>query len=73
MNDDSALYAVKPVLMERRCGGWLAVTPRGWPLSLGVTAPSSDKAVTEFHAALDRWARISETGGNEEETEETRG
>ena len=61
MNDQQALYAVKPQLVERKCGGWLAITPRGWPLSIGVTAETNAEAKREFEAALDRWSKIKET------------
>ena len=61
MNDDPAMYAVKPHLIERECGGWLAITPRGWPLSIGVTAESEAGARKEFAAALERWLKIKET------------
>lgn len=60
MDNQPEIYAVKPVLIERECGGWLAITPRGWPLSIGVTAPTSGEAEQEFSAALDRWSKIEE-------------
>jgi hypothetical protein len=60
MNEQPALYAVKPVLVERACGGWIAMTPRGWPLSIGVTAPTQERAVCEFEHAMERWAKIGE-------------
>ena len=53
-----ALYLVKPVLMERHCGGWLAITPRGWPLAIGVTGDTEEEARRAFDAALERWSRI---------------
>lgn len=65
MNDEPALYGVKPELIERKCGGWLAVTPRGWPLSIGVTAATNADAKREFEAALDRWSKIKETRAHE--------
>ena len=61
MNDEPALYSVKPQLVERKCGGWLAITPRGWPLSIGVTAETDTEARRGFEAALDRWSKIKET------------
>jgi len=61
MKDDAALYAVKPLLIERQCGGWLAVTPRGWPLSIGVTGDTEVEVKREFVNALARWAKIKET------------
>ena len=61
MNNDPALYAVKPHLVERKCGGWLAITPRGWPLSVGVTAESESEARKKFAETLERWSKIKET------------
>jgi hypothetical protein len=56
--NDPALYLVEPVLIERRCGGWLAITPRGWPLGIGVTADTRDAAVMQFREMLERWKHI---------------
>ena len=61
MNDDPAIYAVEPQLIERQCGGWLAITPRGWPISIGVTAATVAEASAAFRVALDRWSKIKET------------
>ena len=56
------LYQVSPRLIARNCGGWLAVTPRGWPLSIGVEAQTEEGAVAKFAAALQRWAAIDTSG-----------
>ncbi len=61
MDEDLDLRNVEPKMIERKCGGWLAVTPRGCPLSIGVTADTSADARREFDAALDRWSKIKET------------
>ena len=53
-----ALYQVKPRLIARKSGGWLAVTPRGWPLAVGVRADTEEAARDAFAAALKRWAAI---------------
>lgn len=58
MDGLDALYQPKPRLIERHCGGWLAVTPRGWPLAVGVESETRDGATTAFRAAMERWARI---------------
>jgi hypothetical protein len=58
MNEEEDLYNVKPQLIERKCGGWLAITPRGCPLSIGVTADTDVEAKREFEAAIDRWSKI---------------
>ena len=58
MNDDQALYQVTPRLIARNNGDWMAVTPRGWPLALGVCAHDEESAKEKFSAALLRWAAI---------------
>lgn len=61
MSQNHALYAVEPVLIERRCGGWLAITPRGWPLGIGVTAGTKAEAEKKFREELDRFSKIEES------------
>lgn len=60
MDKNQAIYAVEPVLTERRCGGWLAVTPRGWPLGIGVTAETKAHAEERFRAEMKRFSEIPE-------------
>lgn len=49
------LYRVQPWPIARNCGGWLAVTPRGWPLSIGVIAETEEAVKEKFAASLVRW------------------
>lgn len=63
MNTNHAIYMVSPVVIERRCGGWLAITPRGWPLGIGVTAQTKDEAETKFREELQRFSAIKEWEG----------
>ena len=60
MAANQALFQVSPVLIERRCGGWLAVTPRGWPLGIGVTADTKPAAEKRFQEELERFSKIEE-------------
>lgn len=60
MGANQALFQVGPVLIERRCGGWLAITPRGWPLGIGVTAETKAAAEKKFQEELERFAKIRE-------------
>jgi hypothetical protein len=48
MSENHALFAVQPLLIERRCGGWLALTPEGWPLAVGVTGDTKEEAQKIF-------------------------
>lgn len=67
MNNLDALYQATPRLIERHCGGWLAVTPRNWPLAVGVQSDTREGAVAAFQTAMERWSRI-ETKPNEATT-----
>ena len=60
MDANHAIFQVDPVLIERRCGGWLAVTPRGWPLGIGVTADTKEEAEQEFLKEMERFAQIDD-------------
>ena len=60
MGANHALFDVVPVLIERRCGGWLAITPRGWPLGIGVTAKTKAEAEKKFQEELMRFSKIRE-------------
>lgn len=58
MIDQEGFYHVQPVLIARLCGGWLAKTPVGWPLAIGVGAESEIDAKRLFSEALARWRSI---------------
>ena len=60
MSSEKAIFDVGPVLIERRCGGWLAITPRGWPLGIGVTAETKAEAEKKFEEELKRFSQIPE-------------
>ena len=60
MSKNHAIFRVGPVLIERRCGGWLAITPRGWPLGIGVTANTKAEAEKTFRDELNRFSQIHE-------------
>lgn len=50
-----------PRLIERRCGGWLAISGRGDPVQIGVTAASESEAAAEFDRVRDHWRAILES------------
>lgn len=60
MSTNHALFQVGPVLIERRCGGWLAITPRDWPLGIGVTGDTKAEAERKFQQELERFSKIRE-------------
>jgi len=60
MSTNHAIFAVQPLLIERRCGGWMAITPSGWPLAVGVTADTKAGAEKKFREELKRFSEIPE-------------
>ncbi len=60
MRENPEIYSVEPVLIERHCGGWLAITPQGWPLGIGVTAETKADAEKKFREELERFSKIRE-------------
>jgi len=47
---------MEPRLIERECGGWLAVTAPHDAPRIGVTAPSRSEAETAFAQSAQAWA-----------------
>ena len=45
---------VEPVLIERACGGWLAVSPRHYSLKIAVREVRRDEALVAYSAAFNR-------------------
>lgn len=43
----------QPRIIQRKCGGWLAISARADPLQIGVTAPSEEQAITMLRKASD--------------------
>jgi hypothetical protein len=52
---------IKPDLVRRSCGGWLAVAPKDGIFSIGVTAPTPDEAREQFRLTICRWLEILST------------
>lgn len=44
-----------PKLIHRACGGWLAVSPDGACLRIGVTAETEDGARKRYQQTVARW------------------
>lgn len=44
-----------PRLVQRHCGGWLALAPEGARLRIGVSADSSEAAQEMYQAAVGEW------------------
>ena len=52
------MQIMQPRILERFCGGWLAVSPTNATLRIGVTASSKEGALKAFSLAAKRWADI---------------
>lgn len=50
--------AVRPDLIRRTGGGWLAVAPKDAIFSIGVTASTDDEALEKFSFVFARWVEI---------------
>ena len=55
------LDEIRPRLIPRRCGGWLAVSNARDPVKIGVTAASKAEARLEFDKTRERWREILAT------------
>lgn len=45
-------------LIERQCGGWLALSPVGDPIQIGVTRPTKPAALAGFKESYLRWQQL---------------
>lgn len=45
-------------LIERKCGGWLAVATRHCDLRIGITADSREAAREKYLATLEEWKKM---------------
>lgn len=59
---DARLEQISPVIRQRLCGGWLAVSDAKAYLKIGATADTEDGARAAFSEALVRWDRILKLG-----------
>ena len=46
---------VMPIVIERQCEGYLAISPPDCPVRIGVEGGSEIEARERFHASLDKW------------------
>lgn len=53
----------EPVLVERACGGWLALSPPGYSIRIGVTAITNVEARLRWHDSIARWKRDLQSKG----------
>jgi hypothetical protein len=56
--DPEGITQIRPEVVRRRSGGWLATCPRGATLCVGVTALTEDEARKKFGFTVSRWFEI---------------
>lgn len=44
-----------PRIVQRHCGGWLALAPEGAGLKIGVSADSAEAAQERYRQAVGEW------------------
>lgn len=49
---------MEPTLIERECGGWLAVAPPGTSPAIAVTGESAEAAQREFGLSWEAWQAL---------------
>ena len=49
-----ALQAL-PDLIERQCGGWLAVSPSNLPIRIGATGQTKKDVIARYTLAMQKW------------------
>jgi hypothetical protein len=52
------LREVRPDLTSMQCGGWLATSPRGVAIRIGIVGVSETDAREKFRESLARWITI---------------
>jgi hypothetical protein len=50
---------IRPDLVRRTMGGWLAIAPSGALFRIGVTALTEEEARDKFCSVYNRWIEIS--------------
>jgi hypothetical protein len=57
---DGAL--IHPIISERACGGFLALSPQDAPVRIGVVGETAEEAQSNFAAAIARWTELLQEG-----------
>lgn len=56
--EQTRIMDLKPQVLPRACGGWLAISPKWGRFSIGVTGGTEDEAREAFRLAFARWVTI---------------
>ena len=53
-----AVQDMKPALIRRECGGWLAVSEEGSVLRIGFEGATEEEALQAFGVGRDKWVAL---------------
>lgn len=60
-NTSAGMFAqIRPKLVERSCGGWLAISEPWASLKIGVAAATVEEATRRFESELAVWGKLFE-------------
>lgn len=51
---------VTPEVIHRHCGGYLAISPKGCAIQIGVTDDTAESVIAKFATTYARWIELSE-------------
>lgn len=57
-NQESIKREIRPKIIQRAMGGWLAVSPSNSGLSIGVDGATEKEAIARFRSEFSRWLEI---------------
>lgn len=66
-NITESLLLVHPDMIERHCGGWLALSPKNTSLCIGVTGNTKEDAIARFSLSIRKWVETLYNTNNEKE------
>lgn len=49
---------IRPRLIQRKIGGWMAISPHNSGITIGVDADTKDEAIEQFRSMFSRWLEI---------------
>lgn len=65
-SNKNLLLQIQPDLIERECGGWLAVSPVNASIRIGVTGSTKDDAASRFALSIRKWVETLYNKNNDE-------
>lgn len=66
-----SIMNVQPELLERRCGGWLGLSPRSVPIRIGVTGSTKEDVTARYFLSIRKWVETLYNADDEEKENQT--